>query len=158
MSASYSVPLRRNSSSGTDSSWMVANCSSATLSVIIPTHNRIETLMLVLMALEKQAGSAVRFDVIVVVDGAIDGTVDALAASSFSIPLTVIVQDHAGPAARVITVRAGPSRTTSSFLMMTLYQGQPWWKRMPRLMGRRKAIAPYLDPCKRRRMPASAHG
>jgi len=70
------------------------------LSVVIPTHDRLETLPEVLAALEAQAG-APDFEVVVVDDGSSDGTGDWLAERrrEARMPLTVLRQPNRGPAA-----------------------------------------------------------
>jgi glycosyltransferase involved in cell wall biosynthesis len=70
------------------------------VSVVIPTHNRLEVLVEVLQALEMQEG-APPFEVVVVDDGSTDGTGDWLRsrAATFRIPLRIFTQENRGPAA-----------------------------------------------------------
>jgi glycosyltransferase involved in cell wall biosynthesis len=68
------------------------------LSVVIPTHNRLEALAEVLAALEIQEG-APSFEVVVVDDGSRDGTAEWLRARRGTLPLRVLTQENAGPAA-----------------------------------------------------------
>jgi glycosyltransferase involved in cell wall biosynthesis len=70
------------------------------VSVVIPTHNRLEVLVEVLQALEMQEG-APPFEVVVVDDGSTDGTADWLRsrAAAFRIPLRPFSQENRGPAA-----------------------------------------------------------
>jgi glycosyltransferase involved in cell wall biosynthesis len=68
------------------------------LSVVIPTHNRLEVLAEVIAALERQEG-APAFELVVVDDGSTDGTGDWLRARSFRLPLLVLTQENRGPAA-----------------------------------------------------------
>src|SRR5258707_1329615 len=68
------------------------------VSVVIPTHNRLEVLAEVLQALEFQQGPP-SFEVVVVVDGSTDGSGDWLRSRSFRIPLRVLLQENHGPAA-----------------------------------------------------------
>src|SRR5215467_6944013 len=68
------------------------------VSVVIPTHNRLEVLAEVLSALVRQEG-APPFEVVIVDDGSTDGTADWLRHRSFGLPLRVLVQDNRGPAA-----------------------------------------------------------
>jgi GT2 family glycosyltransferase len=68
------------------------------VSVVIPTHNRLEVLAEVLQALEFQH-EAPSFEVVVVDDGSTDGTSDWLRARSFNLPLRVLTQENRGPAA-----------------------------------------------------------
>src|SRR6185436_816670 len=68
------------------------------VSVVIPTHNRLEVLAEVLQALEFQQG-APAFEVVVVDDGSSDGTSDWLRSRTFNLPLRVLTQENRGPAA-----------------------------------------------------------
>src|SRR6185503_16610450 len=68
------------------------------LSVVIPTHNRLEVLAEVLQALEFQE-DAPPFEVVVVDDGSTDGTGEWLRKHSFRVPVKVLAQENAGPAA-----------------------------------------------------------
>ncbi len=68
------------------------------ISVVIPTHNRLEVLPEVLAALEAQEG-APSFEVVVVDDGSHDGTTEWLRARRGPLPLRVLTQENAGPAA-----------------------------------------------------------
>src|SRR4029077_2951193 len=68
------------------------------VSVVIPTHNRLEVLAEVLQALEFQQGPPT-FEVVVVDDGSGDGTADWLRSRSFRIPVRVLLQENHGPAA-----------------------------------------------------------
>jgi len=67
-------------------------------SVVIPTHDRIEVLAEVLAALEAQEG-APTFEVVVVDDGSRDGTGEWLRVRKGALPLRVLTQENAGPAA-----------------------------------------------------------
>ena len=66
-------------------------------SVVIPTHQRRETIVRNVTALDRQ--SFRDFEAIVVVDGSTDGTAGALRALDLSFPLTVIEQPNQGVAA-----------------------------------------------------------
>jgi glycosyltransferase involved in cell wall biosynthesis len=68
------------------------------VSVVIPTHNRLEALAEVLAALVRQEG-APPFEVVVVDDGSTDGTADWLRSRDFALPLRVLTQENRGPAA-----------------------------------------------------------
>jgi GT2 family glycosyltransferase len=69
------------------------------ISVVTPTHNRIELLTRTLGSLAAQEGVSVRdYEVIVVVDGDYDGTADALQQMTFPFRLTVIPQVRSGVA------------------------------------------------------------
>jgi glycosyltransferase involved in cell wall biosynthesis len=67
--------------------------------VIIPTHNRRALVIRALEALEQQTGVEGEMDVVVVVDGSVDGTAEALAAGTWPFRLTVVEQSQAGQAA-----------------------------------------------------------
>jgi GT2 family glycosyltransferase len=69
------------------------------ISVVIPTHNRRECLLLALDALCSQRLPGIGFEVIVVADGCTDGTEQALHARSFPFELRIITQPNAGAAA-----------------------------------------------------------
>lgn len=72
---------------------------SPTLSVIVPTHNRRERLAHLLTGLERQHASGARFEVVVTVDGATDGTEAMLAGLRAPFPLRVIAQAQGGASA-----------------------------------------------------------
>ncbi len=73
--------------------------STPVLSVVIPTHNRRDTLMATLRALGAQRDLAGRFEVIVVDDESSDGTTDAVRGSVFELfDQRVITVDQGGPA------------------------------------------------------------
>jgi GT2 family glycosyltransferase/peptidoglycan/xylan/chitin deacetylase (PgdA/CDA1 family) len=65
-------------------------------SVVIPTHERRETIVRNVAALDRQ--SCRDFEAIVVVDGSTDGTAEALRELEVSFPLTVIEQANQGVA------------------------------------------------------------
>ena len=68
------------------------------VSVVIPTHNRLEVLAEVIQALEFQDRPP-SFEVVVVDDGSTDGTADWLRSRAFNVPLRVLTQENRGPAA-----------------------------------------------------------
>ena len=68
------------------------------VSVVIPTHNRLEALAEVIQALEFQH-EAPPFEVVVVDDGSTDGTSEWLRTRTFQVPLRVLTQVNRGPAA-----------------------------------------------------------
>lgn len=65
-------------------------------SVIIPTYNRLEQLRRCLQALSRQTYPATEFEVVVVVDGSTDGTMEMLASLETPFSLRVISQSNAG--------------------------------------------------------------
>jgi len=68
----------------------------ARISVVIPTYERRETIVRNVLALDRQ--SFRDFEAIVVVDGASDGTAEALRALDVTFPLTVLEQSNRGVA------------------------------------------------------------
>ena len=66
-------------------------------SVVIPTCSRLDSLPLVLFALEQQQ-KAPPFEVIIIDDGSQDGTSAWLDSRASSVPIQVLKQVHAGPA------------------------------------------------------------
>jgi glycosyltransferase involved in cell wall biosynthesis len=68
------------------------------VSVVIPTHNRLEVLAEVIQALELQDRPP-SFEVVIVDDGSTDGTAAWLRNRGFNIPLRVLTQENRGPAA-----------------------------------------------------------
>lgn len=85
------------------------------VSVVIPTHNRLEVLAEVLQALEFQH-EAPSFEVVVVDDGSTDGTGDWLRNRTFRISLRVLIQENHGPAAARNTGVAAASGRWVAFL------------------------------------------
>ncbi len=67
-------------------------------SVLLPTFNRMDVLPEVVAALEAQS-NAPNFELIIVNDGSSDATQAWLDSYAFGLPVTVIHQDNAGPAA-----------------------------------------------------------
>jgi len=68
------------------------------VSVVIPTHNRIERLKRVLAALERQDYALGDFEVVVVSDGSSDGTDEYLRALTTPLQLHLVVQPNLGVA------------------------------------------------------------
>jgi glycosyltransferase involved in cell wall biosynthesis len=69
------------------------------LSVVIPTHNRREFLRACLGSFEQQSAPVDTFEVIVVIDGSVDGTAEMLADCTLSFELSVMAQPQAGASA-----------------------------------------------------------
>jgi GT2 family glycosyltransferase len=68
-------------------------------SVVIPTHDRRDSVMRLLRALQRQEPVDGGFEVIVVADGCADGTVEALGNVNIGFPCAVVEQSSSGPAA-----------------------------------------------------------
>jgi glycosyltransferase involved in cell wall biosynthesis len=73
--------------------------SGPSVSVVIPTFNRIDRLRRVLDALAVQTYPADRMQVVVVSDGSTDGTNDFLLSDDVPCRVLTLLQDNAGPAA-----------------------------------------------------------
>jgi GT2 family glycosyltransferase len=67
--------------------------------VIVPTYRRREAVIRLLGALDRQTAAPASFEVIVVVDGADDGTAEAVDASTTGLAVRVLWQENAGCAA-----------------------------------------------------------
>lgn len=67
------------------------------LSVIIPTYNRKESLLRTLRALERQTFPPSAFEVLVISDGATDGTAEVLRDLKMPYALRFVEQKNAGP-------------------------------------------------------------
>ncbi|MFN4042250.1 MAG: glycosyltransferase [Brevundimonas sp.] len=67
-------------------------------SVVIPTYQRRELVALAIAALSRSR-QAPSFEIIVVIDGSTDGTVDALAGLELEFPFRIVSQANAGAAA-----------------------------------------------------------
>ena len=71
----------------------------ATVSVVLPTFNRLERLKVVLQALATQSMDPADYEVIVVSDGSTDGTDDYLKTADLPCRFSRITQSNSGPAA-----------------------------------------------------------
>ncbi len=80
------------------------------LSVVIPTHNRCDSLLRLLAALERGTLPAERFEAVVVADGCADDTVRVAAAASFSFPVRVCEQQPGRGAAAARNLGAEHAR------------------------------------------------
>ena len=69
------------------------------VSIIVPTYNRRDRLQRLLRTLESAVEQSPLFEVIVVVDGATDGSVEMLRQFEASYALRVLEQPNQGPAA-----------------------------------------------------------
>jgi GT2 family glycosyltransferase len=77
----------------------VTQMSPPTISVVIPTYNRLDRLKRVLAALAQQTADRSSYEVVVVSDGSTDGTDDYLAGLRGPLRLVVGAQPNGGPAA-----------------------------------------------------------
>ena len=75
------------------------NNEGATVSIIVPTFNRRDRLARLLLNLEQACGTGTRFEVVVSVDGATDGTLEMLAELHTGYPLRVLAGCNRGPGA-----------------------------------------------------------
>lgn len=73
--------------------------STPTVSVVIPTYNRLDQLRRTLEALAAQTGLDAPPEVVVVSDGSTDGTDEYLASDAVPLPVVALRQENAGPAA-----------------------------------------------------------
>jgi glycosyltransferase involved in cell wall biosynthesis len=112
------------------------------VSVVIPTHNRLEALSEVLKALEFQDAPP-GFEVVVVDDGSTDGTADWLRHRSFSLALRVLTQENRGPAAARNTGVAVAAGRWVAFLGDDTVPS-PGWLATHRAAHRRRGDDPYL--------------
>ena len=84
------------------------------LSVVVPTHDRRDLLVRLLESLGRQTTPPDRFEVVVVVDGSTDGTLEAVADLATPFRLTVVDQPQAGQSA---ARNAGAARATGHVLL-----------------------------------------
>jgi GT2 family glycosyltransferase len=70
-----------------------------TVSVVMPTYNRVDQLRAALAGLAGQQGLAEPVEVVVVSDGSTDGTDEYLASPAVPLPVVALSQPNAGPAA-----------------------------------------------------------
>jgi GT2 family glycosyltransferase len=70
-----------------------------TVSVVMPTYNRVDQLRAALTGLAGQQGLAQQLEVVVVSDGSTDGTDEYLSSSAVPLPVVALSQPNAGPAA-----------------------------------------------------------
>ncbi len=110
------------------------------MSVVIPTHNRLEVLAEVIQALELQDRPPA-FEVVVVDDGSTDGTSDWLRSRSFNVPLRVLTQENRGPAAARNTGVAVASGKWVAFLGDDTVPS-PGWLRLHREAHRSRGDDP----------------
>ena len=68
------------------------------VSIVVPSHNRLDILPEVVAAIESQQG-APDFELVIVDDGSTDGSADWLRGREFSVPVTLRFQANLGPAA-----------------------------------------------------------
>lgn len=87
-----------------------ARADDRSVSIVVPTFNRRDRLARLLHALDGMYESDGPFEVVVMVDGASDGTEEMLRTQNTSYPLRVLIQPNGGPAAarnRAIEAAAG---------------------------------------------------
>ena len=84
------------------------------LSIVIPTYNRRELLLRTLSSLESQTLAPSKFEVVVVVDGSSDGTLEALSNLKTQFRLETLSQDNRGQAA---ARNLGAERASSELLL-----------------------------------------
>jgi GT2 family glycosyltransferase len=68
------------------------------ITVVIPTHNRVDALLRLLRALDRQEPVSGGFDVVVVADGCTDNTAARAQQGDWGFPLHVLEQQPSGPA------------------------------------------------------------
>ncbi len=85
-----------------------------TLSVIIPTYNRLDRLKRVLAALEVQTGAPADLEIVIVSDGSRDGTDDYLRGLQSPLNVTPIFQANQGVA---VARNAGIARATGELVL-----------------------------------------
>ena len=85
------------------------------LSLVIPTHNRMEALQRALNSIQAQTLPSTLFDVVVVADGCVDNTVAMLKQYSSPFKITVIEQKAQGAAA---ARNAGINAATGDILVL----------------------------------------
>ena len=73
--------------------------STLVLSVVVPTYNRRNSLLRTLQALARQTLPAESFEVVVISDGATDGTAEAMRTLETPYRLTFVEQQNQGPSA-----------------------------------------------------------
>ena len=86
---------------------------SVRFSVVVPTFQRRELVVKAVRSLAQQSFAG-RFEIIVVVDGATDGSAQALRALELSVPLTVIEQLNQG---RATALNSGAARARGEILL-----------------------------------------
>ncbi len=95
------------------------------MSVVVPTHNRMDTLPEVLSALEEQT-NAPPFEIVLVDDGSTDDTASFLAGRHFAVPNRVLRQVNRGPAAARNAGVAAASGRRVAFLGDDTVPEQGW--------------------------------
>jgi glycosyltransferase involved in cell wall biosynthesis len=86
------------------------------LSVVIPTHDRRDSVQECLESLERQTASSDEFEVIVVVDGSSDGTAEMLSELDLPFTLSLVLQPRSGAGAARNAGAAGAVGETLLFI------------------------------------------
>ena len=84
------------------------------ITIIIPTHDRRESLLRALTALNDQDYPAEKMELVVVCDGCSDGSADAVRSFDLNFPATVVEQSNLGPGG---ARNAGALQATGEYLI-----------------------------------------
>jgi GT2 family glycosyltransferase len=84
------------------------------VTIVIPTHNRVQALMRLLRSLEQQLPVPGGFEVVVVSDGSTDGTAAAISNADWTFPIILHEQVPSGPA---VARNAGAARAVGDVLL-----------------------------------------
>jgi glycosyltransferase involved in cell wall biosynthesis len=76
---------------GTITSSIAGGCELPSISVVIPSRGRKEMLQRLLLALDRQHYATGRFEIVVALDGDVDGSADLIAATRATVPIIPVV-------------------------------------------------------------------